>query len=135
MKQTRKQLKDCDAYIADKDGKRLYTFTDKEKKDIVDELAADIRRQTYGPTDRITSSKEFTTQDGKYYIDLEITFKGDFYCEQDWDTGCITEVIKIQFVEYEDWSCGIWEDEDGPGELDCEKVLDMIEEYFEYRDL
>ena len=35
MKQVRKQLKACDAYIASKDGKRLYTLTEKEKKNIV----------------------------------------------------------------------------------------------------
>lgn len=135
MKQVRKQLKDFDAYIASKDGKRLYTLTEKEKKNIVAELEADIRRQTYGPTDRITTSIEFTSEDGKYYIDLQVTFKGDFYSWEDWDTGYVAEVIKIQYVEYEDWCCGIWEDEDNPGGLDCEKVLDMIEEYFEYREL
>lgn len=135
MEQARKQLEDYDAYIASKDGKRLYTLTDKEKKGIINKLRYDIERQTYDPQNRITSFLEFTSQDGKYFIDVELTFKGDFHCERDLSTGHITEVMKVDYVESEDWSCGIWESKDNNVRPNCEKVLDMIEEFFEYREL
>lgn len=131
-----KQIKDYDAYIADDNGKRLYTLTEKDKKYIISTLREDIYDMTgFCYEDCISTYVDFKTPDGKYYFNIDVTFNGNFYCIQDWDNGAIDCTFYVNNSDTDCTVCGIVDDEDYAVKLDCATVGDMIIDYFDHIEL
>lgn len=129
MKFTMTQVMKYDAYIADIKGKRLYTFTEDDKRFIINSLIKKIGDNlSYSDDDKIGVFFEFTTPDGEYIISIDLTFNGDIYYTEDWDTGYKETTVYVKDTDINECYCYPSDVEDVF--LYCDTLLDMIENYF-----